>query len=82
MKVIKQVKGIRVTATGYHASVPALYKPRIKGIKTIEGERFYVDTDGKLYKPHLFDAMFKTVRGKVQHYTYKGENPNLRLREG
>jgi len=81
MKVIKHVKGIRVTATGYHASVPVLHKPLIKGIKTIEGEKFYVDADGKLYKPHLFDAMFKTVRGKVHHHAYKGENPGAKFRK-
>jgi len=80
MKVIKHVKGIRVTEHGFHASVPALYQPRIKGTAIVSGEKFYVDNNGKLYRPHLFDAMFKTGRGEVRHYTYKGENPNTSLR--
>jgi len=80
MKVVKHCKGLRVTDTSFHASVPSLLKPRIKGTRTVDGEKFYVDADGKLYKPHLFDAMFKTTGGVVRHYTYKGENPNLMLR--
>jgi len=80
MKVIKHSKGLRVTDHNFHANVPAIYAPRIKGTRTVDGEKFYVDVQGKLYRPLLFDAMFKTERGEVRHYTYKGENPNMALR--
>lgn len=76
MEIKKHIKGILVTETGYHASVPTIKEPRIKGSRIVDGEKFYVDTNGKLYRPHLFDAMFKVKRGAVHHYSYKGENPH------
>lgn len=81
MDIIKHIKGIRVTETGYHASVPTIREPRIKGCRIIDGEKFYVDADGKLYRPHLFDAMFKIKRGAIRHYSYKGENPGAMARK-
>ena len=81
MEAIKHYKGERTTDMDYHANVPAIYAPRITGTKTVQGETFYTDKEGKLYRPHLYDAMFRVSRGIVRHYTYKGLNPCVRLRD-
>ena len=67
--------------TDYHAEVPAIYAPIIVGRKDVEGETFYVDNNGKLYRPLLYDRMFKTRRGMIFHSKYKGLNPNKNHRK-
>lgn len=68
-------------ASDYHARVPALYAPRITGTITKNGEQFYIDDAGKLYRPHLYDKMFAVEKGVIKDIRYKGENPNWRLVE-
>jgi len=66
-------------ANEYHANVPALYAPRITGKVKKNGEEFYIDAAGKLYRPYLYDKMFAVQRGQIKGPYYKGENPNYLL---
>lgn len=81
MKAERLIKGERVQDVEYKASVPYWREPKIVNVVERGGECFYVCRDGKLYRPALFDAAFKVLvpRKPVEHYTYKGENPNYLL---
>lgn len=64
-KTTNGAPGIGRGANDWHADKPMLTKPKIIGSKEIEGVQYYVGTKGRLYIPHLFDAMFKTIPGRV-----------------
>jgi len=78
MKEVTQDDGKQKAVNEYHAIVPTWRAPVIKGTVCKNGTTFYKGANGKLYVPHLYDAMFKTVRGVVMDKLYKGVNPGLK----
>jgi hypothetical protein len=70
--------GTRKAVSDFHACVPTWRAPHIKGTVCKNGTMFYKGTNGKLYVPHLYDAMFKAIKGTVMDKSYKGVNPGLK----
>lgn len=51
--------GNNLLTFSFRATVPTIKAPRITATVQVDGETFYQDATGKLYRPGLFDKMFK-----------------------
>ena len=70
-----QNEGTRKAVNEYRAIVPTWRAPIVTGTVTRNGMLFYKGRNGKLYIPHLYDAMFKTVKGIILDKLPNGASP-------
>jgi hypothetical protein len=78
MKQVMHNNGTKKAVNDYHAIVPTWRAPIITGTVRRHGEIFYRDANGRLYIPHIYDAMFKAAKGIIMGKHYKGVNPGLK----
>jgi hypothetical protein len=71
--MIKKKHGFRFNcATDWHPEKKEWHMPKIVSHLTIDGIKYYLCDQGKMYVAELFDKFFNVKRGTILNKKYKG----------
>lgn len=79
MEKIITNNGGKKTTIDFHPERESHVAPFISKTKNLEGVRYYITTEGRMFIADVYDRMFKPPRGRVKARHYKGINPAKKI---